>query len=457
MFWFYVIFGVVVFIYSYFHYSYMYWLELRVPSLSPEFPFGDMKDPILRRQCMGEKIKEIYDFGTKHWYNYIGLYFFSRKVFLPIDPELIKNILVKDFNYFSDRGIHYDEKYDPLSAHLFSIAGPKWKNLRAKLTPAYSPVKIKGMFDIMYKCAHEMMLLVGEIAMSGRPVDIKVSFGFQLKLMMRDPDAEFRKMGKRAFTQTVGDLLKMVVIRSFPFLARLFGIGVFPKDVTEFFRRVETEPGTALTIDEAAAQAFIFFLAGFETTSTTTSFALFELSINFMYREKARKEISAVLEKYNGTMTYDALMEMKYRTVIMSETLRKYPPAPVFLRVCTKRYPIPDTDAYIEKGQSVLIPCYGLHRDDRYWHEPDIFDPERFSEKNKDKIVDGTYIPFGAGPRNCIGIRFALVQAKIALALFLMNFDFDLSPRTKLPLKMETKGIILSPIGGLWLRVNPID
>ncbi|XP_030746579.1 cytochrome P450 6a2-like [Sitophilus oryzae] len=511
MFWFYVIFGVVVFIYSYFHYSYMYWLELRVPSLSPEFPFGDMKDPILRRQCMGEKIKEIYDFGTKHWYNYIGLYFFSRKVFLPIDPELIKNILVKDFNYFSDRGIHYDEKYDPLSAHLFSIAGPKWKNLRAKLTPAYSPVKIKGMFDIMYKCAHEMMLLVGEIAMSGRPVDIKeimarystdvigcCAFGLDCNTM-RDPDAEFRKMGKRAFTQTVGDLLKMVVIRSFPFLARLFGIGVFPKDVTEFFRRVvretieyreknnvtrtdfmqllvqlkqkgkvdedtpteeqksETEPGTALTIDEAAAQAFIFFLAGFETTSTTTSFALFELSINFMYREKARKEISAVLEKYNGTMTYDALMEMKYLDQIISETLRKYPPAPVFLRVCTKRYPIPDTDAYIEKGQSVLIPCYGLHRDDRYWHEPDIFDPERFSEKNKDKIVDGTYIPFGAGPRNCIGIRFALVQAKIALALFLMNFDFDLSPRTKLPLKMETKGIILSPIGGLWLRVNPID
>lgn len=86
-----------------------------------------------------------------------------------------------------------------------------------------------------------------------------------------------------------------------------------------------------------------------------------------------------------------------------SETLRKYPPAPVFLRKCTKRYPIPNTQAFIEEGQSVLIPCLGLHRDAEYFPNPDLFDPKRFSDENKTKVVDGTFIPFGSGPRNCIG------------------------------------------------------
>lgn len=116
----------------------------------------------------------------------------------------------------------------------------------------------------------------------------------------------------------------------------------------------------------------------------------------------------------------------------------------------------------------MLIPCLGLHRDAKYFPNPDLFDPERFSDENKTKIVDGTFIPFGSGPRNCIGelslcsnqairleflgMRFAMIQSKIALTLSLVNYEFRLSKRTKLPLKMETKGIILAPIGGLWIE-----
>ncbi|CAH2007827.1 unnamed protein product [Acanthoscelides obtectus] len=213
--------------------------------------------------------------------------------------------------------------------------------------------------------------------------------------------------------------------------------------------------GTKLTIEEAAAQAFIFFLAGFETTSTTISFALFEMAQNQSIQERAREEVTRLFDKHEG-LTYDAVMEMSYVDTILFETMRKYPPAPVFLRKCTKTYKITNTEVHIKEGQSVLIPCYGLHRDPEYFPNPDTFDPERFSAENKSKIWDYTYMPFGDGPRNCIGMRFAMIQAKIALSIILKNLDFTLSKKTKLPLTMEKKGIILAPIGGLWLELSTI-
>nr|WET52687.1 cytochrome P450 [Phaedon brassicae] len=494
-------------VYAYFKRAYSYWKSMGVPQLNPTFPFGDMASVIFRRQNMGDKIKEIYD--RMKGKRYVGLYFFSRKAFLPLDPVLIKDVLGKDFPHFYDRGIYYDEENDPLSAHLFSIAGPKWKNLRAKLTPAYSPGKLKYMLDTIVQCGHEMMAILKEIASAGEgDVEIKeilaryttdvigcCAFGLECNCM-RDPNAEFRLMGKRAFTQTVGDVLKMVIIRSFPSLAKLLKIGVFSRDVTNFFNRVVKEtiehrennnisrpdflqlliqlrknenidveedsseggkpaPGTALTMEEAAAQAFIFFLAGFETTSTTISFALYEMSMNAEIQEKARREVKELIKSHGG-LTYECLMEMKYLETVIFETMRKYPPAPVFLRKCTKTYRIPESNVVIKEGQSVLIPCYGLHRDPEFFPEPELFDPDRFNEENKGNIWDCTYMPFGDGPRNCIGMRFAMIQAKIALSLTLKNFKFSLSKKTILPLKMETKGIILTPIGGLWLDLKTI-
>ncbi|CAH1164438.1 unnamed protein product [Phyllotreta striolata] len=444
--------GAIAFIYVYYKKSFGYWSDMGVPQLEPTFPFGDMSDAIFRRKNMGDKIKEIYD--RMKGKRYVGLYFFSRKVFLPLDPVLIKDILNKDFQHFSDRGIHYDEKNDPLSAHLFSIAGPKWKNLRAKLTPAYSPGKLKYMFETIVACGHLMMEKLDEMAAQSGEIEIKeilaryttdvigsCAFGLDCHCMT-DPQAEFRLMGKRAFTQTVGDLLKMIVIRSCPPLARLLRLGVFSGNVTEFFNRVVREtieyrennnitrpdflqllirlrnngqieedteetkklpPGTALTMEEAAAQAFIFFLAGFETTSTTISFALFEMASDLAVQSRARGEVDRVLAK-RASLTYESLAEMTYLDALVFETMRKYPPAPVFLRKCTKRYRVPGSNATIEEGQSLLIPCFGLHRDPEYFPDPERFDPERFSDENKSNIWDGTYIPFGDGPRNCIGV-----------------------------------------------------
>lgn len=115
-----------VIIYAYFKHSHNYWRRMGIPQLTPSFPFGDVAPVVLRKQNMAEKVKEIYDRMKGH--KCVGMYFFSRPALLPLDPVLIKNIQSTDFEHFFDRGIYYDEDNDPISAHLFSIAGETKNN-----------------------------------------------------------------------------------------------------------------------------------------------------------------------------------------------------------------------------------------------------------------------------------------------------------------------------------------
>jgi cytochrome P450 family 6 len=90
---------------------------------------------------------------------------------------------------------------------------------------------------------------------------------------------------------------------------------------------------------------------------------------------------------------------------LSTETLRKYPPVPFLTRECTKKYTIPGTDVTIEEGTLVVIPVIGLHKDQKYFPNPEKFDPARFREEMKSKRPQFTYLPFGEGPRICIGKR----------------------------------------------------
>lgn len=91
--------------------------------------------------------------------------------------------------------------------------------------------------------------------------------------------------------------------------------------------------------------------------------------------------------------------------VNVTETLRMHPPGPGLLRICTKRYKIPDSDIMLDVGAKVFVPVYSLHYDSKYYPQPEIFDPQRFTEENKSLRPNGTFLPFGDGPRICIGIK----------------------------------------------------
>ncbi len=162
--------------------------------------------------------------------------------------------------------------------------------------------------------------------------------------------------------------------------------------------------------DEIVAQCFGFFLASFDTSSTVLSFVAYELSVNQDIQQKLYDEIVGVQTKLvNGTkLTYEVIQSMKYMDQFISEILRYWPPAPGLDRVCVKDYGYDDGEYRftIEKGTTLLIPVHGLHFDEKNWNEPRKFNPERFSDANKDKIVPGSYIPFGTGPRSCIVMKF---------------------------------------------------
>ncbi|KAG4068038.1 hypothetical protein HA402_003944 [Bradysia odoriphaga] len=133
-----------------------------------------------------------------------------------------------------------------------------------------------------------------------------------------------------------------------------------------------------VTLQEITAQAFVFFLAGFETSSTTMAYCLYELSLSQDIQSRARKEIHDVLTKYNGEFTCDAVKEMHYINQIINESLRKYPPGAGIIRAVTKDYAVPGTNHLLQKGTLVWIPVYAIHHDPDIYPDPDVFDPDRF-------------------------------------------------------------------------------
>lgn len=127
------------------------------------------------------------------------------------------------------------------------------------------------------------------------------------------------------------------------------------------------------------------------------------------------------------------------------------------VRFCNKEYKIPDSHLIIKEGDGVLIPVYGLQHDEKYYEEPDEFKPDRFNEENSmgKSLVNRPFLPFGDGPRNCVGMRLGKMQGQVGLVLFLRKFKYELEDRLKSkPLQIETKSYLLAPQGGIKLYVS---
>uniref|UniRef100_A0A182W957 Cytochrome P450 n=1 Tax=Anopheles minimus TaxID=112268 RepID=A0A182W957_9DIPT len=200
----------------------------------------------------------------------------------------------------------------------------------------------------------------------------------------------------------------------------------------------KTGKSLQMTELEMVAQCLIFFLAGFDTVSTCLTFLAYELTVNKDVQEKLYEEIRATSKSLGGSsLTYDALQGMQYMDMVVSEALRMWSPAPVTDRMCVRDYVVDDGDRLkftIDKGTVVFIPIAGLHHDPQYYPNPSKFDPERFSEENRHKINPNAYLPFGIGPRNCIGSRFALMEVKAIIYYMLQEFAFEPMPNTQIPL-----------------------
>ncbi|XP_071504345.1 cytochrome P450 3A19-like [Diadema antillarum] len=204
-----------------------------------------------------------------------------------------------------------------------------------------------------------------------------------------------------------------------------------------------------LTAEEIVAQAVFFFLAGYDTSNTTLGFIAYSLATSPEVQDKLIQEVDEMAPD-RDSVNYSSIDKMPYLDGVVCETLRMYPPSAVTDRKCTKDYTSKNLN--VPKGGQVIISIISVHRDPEYWPNPDVFDPERFTKENRKGRHPFAWMPFGAGPRNCVGMRFALMEMKMAIVRVLQKYRFEISPKTPVPVKFGVRnatpndGIILSVV-----------
>ncbi|KAI5274078.1 Thromboxane-A Synthase [Manis pentadactyla] len=205
-----------------------------------------------------------------------------------------------------------------------------------------------------------------------------------------------------------------------------------------------------LTVDEVVGQAFIFLIAGYEIITNTLSFATYLLATNPDCQEKLLKEVDRFCEQHTAPEYCNLQEGLPYLDMVISETLRMYPPAFRFTREAAQDCEV--LGQRIPAGTVVETAVGALHHDPEHWPCPEAFDPERFTVEAQRCRQPFTYLPFGAGPRSCLGVRLGLLEVKLTLLHVLHKFRFKACQETQVPLQLESKSA-LGPKNGVYIKI----
>jgi len=227
------------------------------------------------------------------------------------------------------------------------------------------------------------------------------------------------------------------------------------QDLLEFMMMASEETAVGkisrLTDDEILAQSLVFFLDGYDTANNTLTFTLYHLVLHPDIQDKLRSEINEAMEtNVRKTPLFEIARNIEYLDCVIKEAQRLCPPAAQVGRECAEDFDL--NGIHIPAGTEIVIPIYVMHHDPDAWEDPEKFDPERFRGPGKNTRHAFQFLPFGAGPRQCIGMTFALMEIKIALVKILMKFKFVLSPETQVPLEIHP-GLNLTAKDGVLVRV----
>ncbi|KAM8712362.1 hypothetical protein ACLKA7_012819 [Drosophila subpalustris] len=487
------------------HRNTTYWRDRGIPQDPPHPFYGNMVG-FRKNRVLHDLIIEYYNKFRKTGHPFVGFNFLQRRSAFILDIKLAKNVLIKDFTNFADRGQFHNVRDDPLTGHLFNLDGKRWKEMRQKLSPTFTSGKMKFMFPTVIKVSEEFSKVMFEqvpAKAKGSIIEIKelmaryttdvigtCAFGIECNTL-RTPETDFRTMAKKAITEMRHGAILTAFHFSFPNLAAKLRMRMIPDDVHEFFMGLVNETIafrekeeikrndfmemlielkqkgtftmdngeviTGLDIGELAAQVFVFYLAGFETSSSTMSFCLYELAQHTDIQDKLRKDIMSVIEKHDGKLTYECIKDMRYLDQVISETLRLYTIVPFLERKALNDYVVPGHPKYvIEKGTQVILPAAAFHRDEDFYPDPEKFDPERFSPEKVAARDSVEWLPFGDGPRNCVGMRFGQIQTRVGMAQLIKNFKFSVCDKTEIPLKYDPMPFVLGTIGGINVRVERV-
>nr|CAH0104368.1 unnamed protein product [Daphnia galeata] len=398
------------------------------------------------------------------------------------DPEFIKAIFVKDFDHFTNRrNITFESKV--VRRMVSSARGQEWKDIRSSITPAFTTGKIKRMSVLIKACADRLAIKFETIATSQGKLDAKIQFSaFTMDVIARcafgmtidnlgEKDDPFMTKAKAIFNPPVNRTPLAVIPFIYPKLISILGERVFLTEGFQFFIKLlenliqernmskqkyqdfvevaqETITDYTKEVDGQSvpkwnseeineiviAQSVLFLLAGFDTTATTLTNTIFLLALNPEIQNRLHEEI-----ENKGEISHEMLIDFPYIDQVINEALRVYPPVPRVERECNKD--VTYNGIEIKKGTMITVPTFALHYDPDNYADPETFNPDRWSNDNKAERNPYTFLPFGMGPRNCVGMRFALEEIKIALCTIVIQFRFF--PVRETPEKMQfEKGFI---------------
>ncbi|XP_069942992.1 cytochrome P450 3A21, partial [Cherax quadricarinatus] len=498
--------GLVLAAYVYSRWRHSYWSSRGIPT-PPFLPFlGHMHKKLAFFQSRWEYFDEVYHkYGGA---SLCGLYDLFLPVLMIGDPVLLKGILVKDFDHFVDRQIFRAEEGSITNKMLIRKSGDEWKALRAIMTPTFTSGKIRGMFPLVCNKADTLVSFTLKEAAQKPYIDMKDIFGrFTMDTIascafgiecnsFKNEEPEFAKRAAAFFGSSLTRVIKFTLFSMYPRICNALGVKIDTPSI-KFFTRVvkgiiaarkagqkredyldillDTQSGhnspttahenhTSITHDSSVteidkkiaplskqvltdetivAQCVLFLIAGYDTTASTLAVLSFLLAKHPIHQQRLRQELQQIIQE-EGDITYQGIMDAKFLNACVMESLRLYPVVTSVQRMCTKTYKIPGTKVILRPGDLVAIPFWSLHHDSRYWSEPEMFHPDRFMPENKDKIIGFTHMPFGMGPRSCIAMRFALMEAKVALAKLLLRAELHLRSNHE-QLKLELSISITRP------------
>ncbi|KAL3865970.1 hypothetical protein ACJMK2_043314 [Sinanodonta woodiana] len=485
--WFLMIVAVLFLLIMYSVYKQSYFWSLGIPGPTP-IPFLGIIPSVAKQGLQETDLRLMQKYGR-----HVGTFFGNMPQLLITDPEMIKEIFVRRFSEFTDRpqSFRNTEFFD---SAVNVAAGEHWKFLRSTLSPTFSSGKMRNMTPLISRCLEKLIRNAKNMSEGGKSVEMKNLFGaFTLDVIcstgfgievdsQSNPNDPFVVNARKAMSvNIVGP--RFLLGMMFPDLHRFIrNISLLDQKAIDFFidatksvlneRRKstsdnyrdliqlminahkETSDKTAendevlnydsykkrgLTDTEILANALMFLLAAFDTTSSLLTFVSYCLAVNQDVQDKLLSEIDKELGKTNTRLSVT-------ESNIVDISNRFSREASADTEVCGVKIP---------KGLDLTVVVNAVHFDPEFWPNPHKFDPERFSPQNKGNIKPFTFLPFGAGPRNCIGMRLALLEAKMAIVEMLQNFRFCIVPETEIPPKLD-KGALTKPANGLYLKLEAL-
>jgi cytochrome P450 len=430
-----------------------------------------------------EMIRIVYRNPLELWgepsYNepYISVSGIGGPLVIANDPALIRHVLVDNAKNYRMATVRQKILRPILRDGLLTAEGDVWKRSRKAMAPVFTPRHIFGFAKPMLEraqafaeryesgttvdVAHDMTLLtydiLAETLFSGEIAGEPGSFASQIDRLfetmgrvdpldlLRAPDwlpRLTRLRGRKTMAYFRKIVADTIVLRGDRMKREPDKV---PEDFLTLLLRAEGPDG--LTRGEIEDNIITFIGAGHETTARALGWTIYCLAEAPWEREPIEREIDAVLAREPDPVKWLDLMPLT--RAAFDEALRLYPPAPSI-----NREPIePETwrDLKIPKGAAVLMMPWTIHRHRKLWDRPDAFMPERFHPGRRETIDRYQYLPFGAGPRICIGASFAMQEAMIALAVLMSKFRFDTTPETK---PWPVQKLTTQPQGGLPMRVT---